>query len=90
MFSNIPDNLGEKINSKILSRKRRLLREKFGVANNVPVIFDDNVQEPTIEGSRGGWYTKAGIPIRFPNAYAKKGRSNMVYKRSTLLIKSRN
>ena len=88
MLGNKWEKLGSKIDSKILSRKRRLIREKFGVSNSVPVIFEENIEKPTIEGYRGGWYTKGGARIRYPSAYSKKGMSNMVYKKSTFLIKA--
>jgi hypothetical protein len=89
MFNNKWDKLGEKIDSKILAKKRRLIRDKFNANNSVPVVFDSSFVEDTIEGSSGGWYTKGGSPIRFPSAYSKKGRSNMVYKRSSLIIKAK-
>lgn len=88
MTGNKWGKLGHKIDAKLLSRKRRLIREKFGVPNSVPVIFDENIKESVLEGCRGGWYTKGGTRIRFPSAYSKIGMSNMVYKKSTLLIKA--
>jgi len=88
MLGNKWEKLGSKIDSKILSSKRRLIREKFGVSNSVPVIFEENIEKPTLEGYQGGWYTKGGKKIRFPSAYSKIGMSNMVYKRSTLLIRA--
>lgn len=77
--------LGEKLDTRHKQTARHLLRSLIGVSNNVPIVVED-VTEPKLTGSYGGWFTKGGDPIRHPSAYAKRGRSNMVYKRSTLKI----
>lgn len=77
--------LGEKIDTRHKQTSRRLLRNLIGVSNNVPIVVGD-VAEPRLTGSYGGWFTKGGSIIHYPSAYAKRGRSNMVYRRSTLKI----
>lgn len=36
-------------------------------------------QPPRLSGKRGGHYTLGGTPVRYPNAYARKGWSNLKY-----------
>lgn len=77
--------LGDKLDARHKQMSRNRLRTLIGVSNNVPIIVGD-VSEPRLTGSNGGWFTKGGDPIRHPSAYAKRGRSNMIYRRSTLKI----
>jgi hypothetical protein len=77
--------LAERIEKSILSKKRTEIRKRFSANNNVPII-EDNVNAPKLVGESGGYFTLSGNRIYFPKAYAKKGRSNMQYKRSTLEI----
>lgn len=50
------------------------------VDSRVPVILVDGKAAPKLEGEPGGHFTLAGEPICYPNAYARVGRSNMVYR----------
>lgn len=74
-----------KLAERLIAKKRTKIRLQFNVPNNVPV-YEEDVPEPKIVGSRGGWFTRGGKPIHFPSAYSKKGRSNMVYQCSTRTI----
>jgi hypothetical protein len=65
--------------------QRVAARSVFGCWRNVPVVFGD-VAEPTISGKRGGWFTRGGTPVRHPSAYAKRGWSNLVYRRDSRVI----
>jgi hypothetical protein len=72
------------VTPKIRQSIRRACGIKFtGVAVN---IIPDSVQEPVLSGDRGGYFTKTGIPIRYPSAYSKKGWSTMTYHCSTRSI----
>lgn len=75
----------QKMIQRLDAKDRTTIRKMFGAPNNVPVIEAD-VTEPTLVGENGGWFTSGGTRIYYPNAYAKKGRSNMRYIPSTRKI----
>lgn len=65
---------------------RRMARKAAGAAPWVPVSVVPGDQPPKQEGSSHGYETKGGTPIAHPNAYSKKGWSNMVYRSSTIQV----
>lgn len=48
-----------------------------------PVVVVGGALAPTERGSSAHYETTGGTWIRYPNAYGRKGRSNMHYKHST-------
>jgi hypothetical protein len=75
--------------TELTPQQRTKFRKMFGVEQNtnIPVmLLPCSMEEPKIVGKSGGYYTKTGIKIRHPNAYAKKGRSSMIYHRTTRKI----
>lgn len=69
-------------------KQRTLVRSAVGLATvtSVPVRVIDGRLAPRLVGRRGGHFTRGGTPIRYPNAYARRGRSNMIYRTSTRRI----
>lgn len=65
---------------------RRLSRLIAGAGNSTPVKVIDGTAAPTLLGSTFCWTTKGGTRISNPNAYSKKGWSNMVYYPSTIRV----
>jgi hypothetical protein len=69
------------------SKQRSAIRKLKNASNHVPVfVIPGSYQKPILSGEYGGYFTKGGARIDSPNAYAKKGWSNMEYRRSTLSI----
>jgi len=66
-------------------QQRVAARNLFGCGNNVPVVFGD-IPAPQLTGRAGGHFTKGGTRVRHPNAYSRKGWSNIDYKRDTRII----
>lgn len=68
------------------SKFRKAVREAAKANSYVPVevVDDQDLSEPEVHGEQGGYYTKGGSPIYHPNAYAKRGWSNMEYRCSTI------
>jgi len=64
---------------------RTIIRNIYGCHNSVPVEIDsaNPYAWPEYHGEPGGHFTRGGTPIAHPNAYAKSGWSNMVYRCST-------
>jgi len=68
-------------------RSRTIIRDAVpGSTRMVPVFVVDGDAAPEMSGDRGGFFTKAGVPIRHPSAYARKGLSWMVYRCATRVI----
>lgn len=65
-----------------------MIRKEIGVGGNhsIPVCVDSTDHPPRLEGECGGFFTRTGIPITYPSAYARKGWSSMRYVRSSQRI----
>jgi hypothetical protein len=71
-------------NKANLRRASRLVRAAaLDRGTSSPIVYVDGFEEPRVGGSSWHFETKNGTWIRHPGAYAKKGRRNMVYVRST-------
>ena len=65
----------------------RPVRAHLGMAGSTcPIKLVDGFGAPVVTGATYHWTTRGGSPVRYPNAYAKKGWSNLVYHRSTIQI----
>jgi hypothetical protein len=63
---------------------RRAVREVAGAsANTAIIVVPGSSASPRLEGEVSHYRTRGGRRIDHPSAYAKKGRSNMVYHAST-------
>ena len=62
---------------------RRLAGESWAAC---PVSVIDGGSAPRTEGQSYCWRTRGGRVIHHPSAYAKSGRSNMVYHASTYCV----
>lgn len=70
-------------------QQRTAIRSRFNLekVTSVPVVsIPGSLMPPKLTGKRGGWFTIGGTMIYHPNAYAKKGWSNMTYRCSTRVI----
>lgn len=62
----------------------KIVRARLGVSGtSYPIIEQDGFAPPALNGETSHWRTKGGSRIWHPNAYARKGRSNMVYSPSS-------
>lgn len=66
---------------------RQSLRHRVGIKyTGTPVTVVPGNHPPKLIGEHGGWFTCGGTPIDHPGAYASKGWSNMIYKKSSLAV----
>lgn len=71
----------------IISKELRVwARKQVNAPKNCPVNISDEATSIDLVGEPGGWFTKGGTPITYPNAYAKSGWSNMKYIPSTISV----
>lgn len=59
--------------------RRYLKRHGYRGRNNLSIEVVDGNKSPSVEGNSYHYTTRGGRYIRYPSAYAKVGRSNMVY-----------
>lgn len=74
---------------KLNPQDRTLIRKELDVDKNTNisvVIIPNDHLKPLLVGKYGGYFTKTGIPIIHPSAYAKVGWSTMSYRCSTKRI----
>jgi len=63
------------------------IRKLVGMQNSkCPIVIVDGEEEPKRVGNHSYYTNKKGESIRNPNAYSKKGWSDLVYHKSTLRI----
>lgn len=71
-------------NKQIASLCRRLAGCRL--TDNVSVVMVPGDCEPSQAGRNGHYRTRGGSYIRFPSAYSRKGRGDMVYHASTRIV----
>ena len=66
---------------------KREIRAAAGARPHVPVVVVPGSDEaPTLKGERWHFTTASGRIINYPQAYGRKGWSNMYYSPSTLRV----
>lgn len=66
--------------------ERRVLRRRAKALDRVPVRVVRGHRAPRARGRLGHYTTPTGKPIHYPNAYARRGWSSMVYHHSTARV----
>ncbi len=77
--------IGRNIHVTLRPKALTLIRAMCG-GQGMPLVLVDGDQPPTAGGEKAHYTTITGLPIRFPNAYARKGRSSMVYHASSRAV----
>ena len=62
-----------------------IIRSHLGhTAGRFPVQVMSGNSPAVVSGEYGHWTTRGGTPVHYPQAYARKGWSNLVYHGSTI------
>jgi hypothetical protein len=78
MKTTLPDEL-DGMFSHLTQRLANSVARKHGYGRATKITFNPAARQPCIGDAQNcGWETRGGTPIRYPNAYRKVGRSNMV------------
>ncbi len=78
-------NFGNHIEVTLSPKALAALRALAG-GRGMPLVVVDGDQPPEVSGERARYTTTTGRPILRPNAYARKGRSSMVYHASSRAV----